>query len=109
MNTALINLAKQLIVEVPDYPKPGVSFKDISPLLNSTAFADTIEALAEKSKQYKGLTAVAGLESRGFIIGVALAQRLQLPFVMIRKAGKLPPPVVRRSFENGCRQFAHCR
>ena len=99
MNTALINLAKQLIVEVPDYPKPGVSFKDISPLLNSTAFADTIEALAEKSKQYKGLTAVAGLESRGFIIGVALAQRLQLPFVMIRKAGKLPPPVVRRSFE----------
>ncbi len=100
MDTALTTRAKALIREVPNFPKKGVSFKDISPLLESPVFGEVIEALAEKAEKIRaavGLTAIAGLESRGFIIGVALAQKLNLPFVMIRKAGKLPPPVVRRS------------
>ena len=100
MDTALTTRAKALIREVPNFPKKGVSFKDISPLLESPVFGEVIEALAEKAEKIRasvGLTAIAGLESRGFIIGVTLAQKLNLPFVMIRKPGKLPPPVVKRA------------
>ena len=76
--------------DVPDFPKPGILFKDITPLLASAeAFRQAVEAMAEPVLNLQP-THVLGLESRGFIFGSALAQRLGLGFVPARKPGKLP-------------------
>jgi adenine phosphoribosyltransferase len=89
---------KKFIADVPDFPKPGILFKDITPiLLNAEAFAWVTEQLALKAKQYRA-TKIAGIESRGFIFGAPLAQKLGLGFVPIRKPGKLPRPTLRASF-----------
>ena len=82
-----------LIRRVPDFPRAGVMFRDVSPLLASAdGFARCIEALAEPW-QSSGVQLVGGIEARGFIFGAALALRLHAGFVPLRKAGKLPPPV----------------
>ena len=76
--------------DVPDFPKPGILFKDITPLLRSPeALRSACEWLAEPFKN-DGVTAVAGIESRGFIFGSIVAQNLGAGFVPIRKPGKLP-------------------
>lgn len=76
--------------DVPDFPKPGILFKDITTVLQDAAlFGDIIDALAERYKG-RGITAVAGIESRGFIFGAPLAKALGTGFVLIRKPGKLP-------------------
>lgn len=77
------------VVDVPDFPVPGVTFKDITPLLqDASAFRTVIEGLADA---YRGsVDTVAGIESRGFLFGAALAYELGVPLVLIRKAGKLP-------------------
>ncbi|WP_374223824.1 adenine phosphoribosyltransferase [Streptomyces sp. ISL-11] len=78
------------IHDVPDYPKPGVMFKDITPLLaDAEAFGALTDALAGLCKRY-GATKVVGLEARGFILGAPAAVRAGLGFVPVRKAGKLP-------------------
>lgn len=83
----------RLIRSVPDFPRAGVMFRDVSPLLASAgAFARCIDALAEPW-QGQGIQAVGGIEARGFIFGAALALRLHAGFVPLRKPGKLPPPV----------------
>ncbi|MFC5435875.1 adenine phosphoribosyltransferase [Rhodanobacter umsongensis] len=83
-----------LIRAVPDFPSPGVMFRDVAPLLaDAAAFAHCIDALAEPW-QGRGVQAVGGIEARGFIFGAALAQKLRAGFVPLRKPGKLPPPVV---------------
>ena len=79
---------------IPDFPQPGVMFRDVTPLLaDAAAFARCIDALAEPW-QSSGVQAVCGIEARGFIFGAALAQKLHAGFVPLRKPGKLPPPVV---------------
>lgn len=77
------------LLDVPDFPEPGVVFKDITPLLqDGPAFGAVVMALADR---YRGrVDAVAGIESRGFVFGAALAYELGLGLVLIRKAGKLP-------------------
>ncbi len=76
--------------DVPDFPKPGIMFKDITPLLKSPrALERTCELLAEPFRD-ADVTAVAGIESRGFIFGSIVAQMLGAGFVPIRKPGKLP-------------------
>jgi adenine phosphoribosyltransferase len=83
-----------LIRAVPDFPRPGVMFRDVTPLLaNAAQFARCIDALAEPWHD-SGVQAVCGIEARGFIFGAALAQKLHAGFVPLRKPGKLPPPVV---------------
>lgn len=78
------------IRDVPDFPKPGIVFKDITPLLQSpAAFAATLERLCQPWKA-SGITTVVGIESRGFIFGGPLAYLLGCGFVPIRKPGKLP-------------------
>ena len=78
------------IRNIPDFPKPGILFKDITPLLSEPkAFAFVIDSLVELTKVSKA-TAVVGIESRGFIFGAPVALRLGLPFVPVRKPGKLP-------------------
>lgn len=80
----------QFIREVPDFPKPGILFKDITPLLrNPTAFHKAIDEFARRYK-LEEIDVVAGTEARGFIFGAALAYRLGTGFVPIRKKGKLP-------------------
>ncbi|MBD8897975.1 adenine phosphoribosyltransferase [Rhodanobacter sp. DHG33] len=83
-----------LIRAVPDFPKPGVLFRDVTPLLaDARGFADCIAALAEPWRA-TGVQAVCGIEARGFIFGSGLAQTLGAGFVPLRKPGKLPPPIV---------------
>lgn len=78
------------IRDVPDFPKPGIMFKDITPLLKShEALGRTCALLAEPFRD-AGVTVVAGIESRGFIFGSVVAQMLGAGFVPIRKPGKLP-------------------
>lgn len=87
-----MNLADYLPV-VPDFPKPGVSFRDISPLLACpTAFQHAIQSLALLSEDF-AFDALAAIESRGLVFGSALALQLGKPFTMLRKPNKLPPRV----------------
>lgn len=89
---------KQYIRDVPDFPKPGIIFKDITPLLgDAKAFAALIDSFVEKYRN-SGITKVCGIESRGFIIGAALALRMGIGFVPIRKAGKLPYKSIKRQY-----------
>lgn len=84
---------ESLIRAVADYPKPGVTFRDITPLLaDAAAFEAAIDAMAAPWRG-QAIEQIAGLEARGFIFGVALAQRLKAGFIPLRKPGKLPPPV----------------
>lgn len=79
--------------EIPDFPEPGVLFRDITPLLaDGEAFRDLIDKLAE---HYRGqIDAIAGLESRGFILAAPLATALGVGMITVRKAGKLPGPLI---------------
>jgi adenine phosphoribosyltransferase len=83
-----------LIRDVADFPKPGILFKDITPMLaNASAFAAATGALADPWRE-AGVQAVLGIESRGFILGAALARALKCGFVPVRKPGKLPATVL---------------
>lgn len=89
---------QKFIRDVPDFPKPGIIFKDITPLLgDSHAFAAMINVFADKYRD-SGIKKICGIESRGFIIGAALALHMDLGFVPIRKAGKLPCKKIRREY-----------
>jgi adenine phosphoribosyltransferase len=91
-----IDEALLLIREIPDYPKPGIRFQDITPLLaNGEAFV----AVTEKFASYAdSSTLVAGIEARGFIFASAVANQLQSGFIPIRKAGKLPHVTISESY-----------
>lgn len=81
---------KKLIRDVPDFPKPGIVFKDFTPLIRDPAgLALAVELMANPYRG-KGVELVVGAESRGFIFGIALAQSLSAGFVPVRKPGKLP-------------------
>ena len=86
---------KQAIAAVPDFPRPGILFRDISPLLRNhfDAAIRAMDALLTDA-EWNAIDAVAGIESRGFILGAALAMNRGKGFVLVRKQGKLPPPVV---------------
>ncbi len=86
----LAEKVKSTIRDVPDFPRPGILFRDITPLLHDPLLrAEIVQELARHFNGHR-LTAVAGIEARGFIFGALLAQKLNLPFIPVRKAGKLP-------------------
>ena len=86
------------IRDIPDFPKPGILFKDITTLLNDgEAFGTLMQHLADRYRGY-GLDFVAGIDARGFIFGAALAQMLGVGFVPIRKRGKLPYTTVSEKY-----------
>ncbi|MFH1196941.1 MAG: adenine phosphoribosyltransferase [bacterium] len=90
---------KDLIRSVPGFPKAGIVFKDITTLLKDAAgFSEALEQLYSLAKN-KGITKVVGIESRGFILGGALAQKLEAGFVPVRKPGKLPAEIISESYE----------
>jgi adenine phosphoribosyltransferase len=88
--SALVTRVRRALRDVPDFPKPGIVFKDITPLLADAAlFAEVTAAMAAPFAA-SGVTHVAGIESRGFILAAPVAQALQAGFLPIRKPGKLP-------------------
>jgi adenine phosphoribosyltransferase len=91
------DLLRRLVRDVPDYPQPGVVFKDITPLLaDAAAFAATIEAL---SSGHERIDKVAGIEARGFILAAPVARQLDVGFVPVRKLGKLPGPTHAETYQ----------
>ncbi len=89
--TEIARLIASMMREVPDFPEPGVQFKDLTPLLaDAHGLAAVTDALAEVAE---GADLVAGIDARGFLLGAAVALRLQTGVLAVRKGGKLPPPV----------------
>jgi adenine phosphoribosyltransferase len=85
-----VNTIQSLIRDVPDFPKPGILFKDITPLLQDAAAGREVVAAFKAYAQKLNIDAVVGIESRGFMFGYALALELNVPFIPVRKSGKLP-------------------
>ncbi|MBR3654169.1 MAG: adenine phosphoribosyltransferase [Elusimicrobia bacterium] len=84
--------------DIPDFPVKGVIFKDITPILSDMdLYNKIVETIVDKYKD-KNITKVAGLESRGFIFGISIAQKLNIPFIPIRKKGKLPYKTVSATY-----------
>ena len=93
-----------VIKEVPNFPKEGINFKDITPLLQNAELSNLIIDTFCKSLINSKLDAIVGVESRGFLYGFLLANKLGIPFIPIRKAGKLPGETVKYKYalEYGC-------
>jgi len=90
---------KKEIREIPDYPKKGISFKDITTLFkNKDAVRYVTNVISDNFKE-RGITKVLGLEARGFVFGGAIADRLDAGFVPIRKKGKLPCDIIQETYE----------
>ena len=90
---------KDYIRSIPDYPKKGILFRDITTLIKSEkAFAETINQIIERSKKYK-IDKIAAIESRGFVFASAVSYILKKPFIMLRKKNKLPADVHSVDFE----------
>jgi len=90
---------KRMVRDVPDFPQPGITFRDITPLLaDRKTFGEVIDLMSVHWKD-KGTTLVAAIEARGFIPGAAIAIRLDAGFIPIRKSGKLPWHVLSHSYQ----------
>ncbi len=90
---------QDLVRDIPDFPKPGILFKDITPLLaDPEAFELAIDAMSALARA-SGATHIVGIESRGFIFGTPVAHLLGLPFVPVRKPGKLPADTLQIQYE----------
>ena len=90
---------KQHIREIPDFPKPGILFRDVTTLLqNPSAFRYAVESMAERFESVE-VDVIAGIDARGFIFAAPLALRLDLPFVVVRKKGKLPFETYSQSYD----------
>ena len=89
---------QHLVRDIPDFPKPGILFKDITPVLSdASAFATAVTEMTHPWRE-TGLHAVAGIESRGFILGAAMAKALETGFVPIRKPGRLPAQTLSQDY-----------
>jgi adenine phosphoribosyltransferase len=94
-----VGLVKELVRDIPDFPKPGVVYKDITPLLaNAAGLASCIDAMADRFAG-AAVDKVIGIEARGFIIAAPVAYRLGAGFIPLRKKGKLPWQVFSESYE----------
>lgn len=90
---------KSAIRDIPDFPKPGIIFKDITPILKDPQLCKNIvNAFAEQLKGTR-IDAIAGIESRGFLFGLTLATQLGVPFIPVRKAGKLPFTIKQKAYK----------
>lgn len=90
---------KKIIQTIPDFPKPGIQFRDITTLIKDPeAFSFVIDSLASRYKNIP-FDFIAGIESRGFIFGSALAHKMGVGFIPVRKAGKLPGKIVSMEYE----------
>jgi adenine phosphoribosyltransferase len=85
--------------EVPDFPKPGIMFKDITPILKNVELTNAIVNEVVDTFKSTKIDAVIGIESRGFLFGMAIAQAMKVPFCMVRKKGKLPGKTIEYSYD----------
>ena len=93
----LIEKLEKTIQNIPDFPLEGIQFKDITPIfLDPKLYEEVIADLADFSRGK--VDVVCGIESRGYLFGIAIAVALEVPFVLIRKKGKLPPPFVSEKY-----------
>lgn len=99
MSETIEKALKTAIRDVIDFPKPGIVFKDITPILMDDELSNQVVDFLVDVYKDKGLDAVAGIESRGFLFGFPLAMRLGIPFVLIRKKGKLPYDKISHDYE----------
>jgi adenine phosphoribosyltransferase len=90
---------KEFVRDVPDFPKKGIMFKDITPLLKNAHALESAISLLAQPLEHGGVDFVAGVESRGFILGAAVAIRLKAGFIPVRKKGKLPWQTERMTYE----------
>lgn len=90
---------KAAIRDIPDFPKPGIIFKDITTILKDPKLCDNIVGAFVEQLQGMRIDAVAGIESRGFLFGLTLATRLGVPFIPVRKAGKLPYTIRQKKYD----------
>jgi adenine phosphoribosyltransferase len=97
--TDLANKVKALIRDVPNFPKKGIMFKDITPVLSDAATFNRIVGALEAYGRKRGTELVAGIESRGFLFGAAVAARLEVGLIPIRKHGKLPWKTVSQKYD----------
>ena len=94
----LITKLEQTIQNIPNFPIEGIQFKDITPIfLNPKLYEEVIADLVKFSKGK--VDVVCGIESRGYLFGIAVAVALEVPFVLIRKKGKLPPPFISEKYD----------
>lgn len=94
----LITKLEQTIENIPNFPKEGIQFKDITPIfLQPKLYEEAVEEMANMSRGK--VDVVCGIESRGYIFGIAIAVKLGVPFVLIRKKGKLPPPFIGEKYD----------
>jgi adenine phosphoribosyltransferase len=89
---------KQAIRDIPDYPKPGILFKDITPLLSNASLIREITHNLSRYFSGQQIEAIVGVEARGFILGSILAYEMQVPFIPVRKKGKLPYKTISESY-----------
>lgn len=89
----------QTLIDVPDFPKPGILFKDITPLFKDPILIKEMIFASVAQLQALDIDVIVGLESRGFPLGLAIALEMNIPFVMIRKKGKLPRPTHQVSYD----------
>lgn len=90
---------KATVRNVPDFPKPGINFKDISPIVENPKLSKEIVKEFASHLEGKNINAIVGVESRGFIYGMPLALELNIPFVLVRKVGKLPFKTIQYSYD----------
>ena len=98
-STDSIQLIEDQIRLIEDFPKPGILFRDVTTLMKHPAALRAVIGEMKKFCESEGATAVAGVEARGFIFGTPVAQALELPFIPVRKAGKLPRETVSCSYQ----------
>ena len=94
-----LDYVRSCIRNVPNFPKPGIVFRDITPVLADAVAFDTALDHYESACRTLSPTKVVGIESRGFIFGAPVANRLRLPFIPVRKPGKLPWTTVHESYD----------
>ncbi len=90
---------KKAIRDIPDFPKPGIVFKDITPIMLDAKLSKDIVKHMKSLYENQGIDVVAGIESRGFLFGYPLAMELGVPFVLIRKKGKLPHKTINYDYD----------
>lgn len=89
---------KSVVRDIHDFPKPGIIFKDITPIMMNAQVSEEVLDHLVSVYQNSGIDAIAGIESRGFLFGFPLAMRLGVPFILIRKEGKLPYEKISHSY-----------
>ena len=97
--TALRSRLEQTIRAVPDFPKPGILFRDITPVLEDPILCRAITEGFREALQHNPIDAIAGIESRGFLFGMPLALAMGVPFLTVRKKGKLPWKTVSTKYD----------